>query len=309
MILVLGTTPALQRTMVFDRVRLDAVNRAASVTEYASGKPINAARVLRTIGRDVLVTGFLGGDTGRIVRQDLDRAGIPHDFHEVRPATRTCVTVVDRTAAQATELVEESARVDDADWPAMLEKLRGLLPRAVMLVMLGSLPPGAPQDFYAQCVALANAAGVRTILDAKGEPLRHALRERPFVIKPNRKELEETVGRPIESRDALQDAIAEVLREGPRWAVVTAGAEGAYVGDGQALWHLNAPSIDVVSPIGSGDAMAAGLAAALSEDLKLPKAAVLGVACAAGNARTPHAGHVDPADVERLRSLVHVQPI
>ena len=108
MIFCLGTTPVMQRTLVFDRVHLDAVNRAADVRETASGKSINVARVLHLLGEDVVATGFLGGDTGKFIREDLDRAGVCHDFVSVAPKTRTCVTVVDPGGGTTTELVEES---------------------------------------------------------------------------------------------------------------------------------------------------------------------------------------------------------
>src|SRR2546423_6749529 len=108
MIIFLGTTPAWQRTMTFARLQIDAVNRATEVVEYASGKNINAARVGRTIGEDVIATGLLGGDRGRLIRADLDRAGVAHDFIDVAPETRMCTTGVDRSARTATELLEEA---------------------------------------------------------------------------------------------------------------------------------------------------------------------------------------------------------
>src|SRR5689334_17576920 len=111
MILCLGTTPTVQRTMTFDRVTPDAVNRASEVLETASGKSINVARTLHTLGHDVLAIGFLGGPSGQLVRGDLDRAGIGHDFIEVTPKTRTCTTVIDRAAGTVTELVEETRAV------------------------------------------------------------------------------------------------------------------------------------------------------------------------------------------------------
>src|ERR1700733_9421480 len=111
MILFLGTTLALQRTMRFDRVVPDAVNRARQTHQYASGKSINAARVARTLGQGALALGFLGGPSGQFIRGDLDAAGIAHDFVEVPWPTRTCVTVIDAAAGTATELIEESPAV------------------------------------------------------------------------------------------------------------------------------------------------------------------------------------------------------
>jgi fructose-1-phosphate kinase PfkB-like protein len=89
MILCLGTTPVMQRTMVFQRVQLDAVNRAVEVRETASGKSVNVARVLHRLGEAVVATGFLGGDSGTFVRADLKAACVRHVFVAVGTKTRT----------------------------------------------------------------------------------------------------------------------------------------------------------------------------------------------------------------------------
>jgi len=80
MILCLGTTPTVQRTMTFARLTIDTVNRAREVVEYASGKSPNVARILHMLGQPVLEMGFLGGGRGEFFRQDFAKAGIPCDF-------------------------------------------------------------------------------------------------------------------------------------------------------------------------------------------------------------------------------------
>jgi tagatose 6-phosphate kinase len=308
MILCLGTTPTVQRTMTFARLEIDAVNRAASVAESASGKSINAARVVHTLGEPVLATGFLGGDTGAFVRQDLDEAGIAHDFVTVRPKTRVCVTAIDQARGTATELIEESKRVQNGAWDALHAKLSGLVPRATVLVLSGTLTPGAPQTFYRACVELAAGANVPTVLDATGDPLRLALPARPFVIKPNRTEVGRTLGVDVAGDDTLRGAIRRLLTDGPSWAVVTMGGDGAVISDGTRFWRLRHPPVKVVSPIGSGDSFSAGLAVGIVRGQDVPDAARLGAACGAANAMTASAGHVNRDDVLRILRDVSVDP-
>jgi tagatose 6-phosphate kinase len=308
MILCLGTTPTVQRSMTFDRLQVDGVNRARAVYESASGKSINAARVVHTLGEPVLATGFLGGDTGTFVRRDLDATGIAHDFVTVRPKTRVCVTAIDQASGTATELIEESKPVDDAAWDALRAKLGGLVSRATVLVLSGTLAPGAPQPFYRECVEAAARANVRTVLDATGEPLRLALPARPFVIKPNRSEVGRTLGVDVTPDDAFRGAVRRLLENGPRWAVVTMGGDGAVISDGDRSWRLRHPGVKVVSPIGSGDSFAAGLAVGIARGQDVPEAAKLGAACGAANAMTSSAGHVNRDDVERILRDVTVEP-
>ncbi len=103
MIVCLGTTPTVQRTMTFDRLALDEVNRAKTVDEYASGKSVNVARVAHLLGADVLELGFVGGDRGEFLRRALTEEGVRHDFVSVGPRSRLCTTVIDSSTGTVTE--------------------------------------------------------------------------------------------------------------------------------------------------------------------------------------------------------------
>lgn len=309
MILCLGTTPTVQRTMTFEHVTVDAVNRASAVIESASGKSINVARTLHTLGKAVWATGFLGGDTGAIIRADLERAGMAHDFVTVAPRTRTCTTVIDRSTGTVTELVEETKPVDPEAYERLLAITNAQLPQAEAMVLSGSLPPEAPVDFYGRCTRMARLANIPVVLDARGAALQCALGEKPTVVKPNRQELQETVSFPIDDDGSLQRAIRELLAAGPRWAIITQGAQDAIASDGKSFWRITPPRIQAVNPIGSGDAFAAGLAAALVEGRDLVESCRLGAACGAANALNSPPGHGREEDVERLAADVRIRPM
>jgi 1-phosphofructokinase family hexose kinase len=306
MIISLGPTPAVQRTMTFDHLAIDGVNRTGDVSQYASGKSVNAGRVLHTLGAAVLCTGFVGGDSGQFLLNDLDDAEISHHFVRVEPATRMCITLVDRAAGTATELIEESKPLPAVAYEQLISTLRELLPTAGGLMLCGSLPPGAPMDFYAECVSLAIAAGKTVLLDAAGEPLRRALASGPTIIKPNRSELALTVNSPVETDAELKSAIAQLLAMGPKWAVVTNGSKETVASDGVGFWKISTPKVKVISAIGSGDSFAAGLMAGLSSGQSIPDACRLAAACGAANAMTALAGHLKKADVDALVQQVTV---
>ncbi|MGE5611693.1 MAG: 1-phosphofructokinase family hexose kinase, partial [Bacillota bacterium] len=197
MILCLGTTPAVQRTMIFKQLTLSNVNRAIEVLETPAGKSINVARILTVLGERALAIGFWGGDRGEQLRRDLDTAGVPHDFVTVKANTRMCITVIDQGGDVHTELVEEAKPVEQEAWDALLAKLPGLIKKSRMVTMSGTLVPGAPQDLYAQCTRMAAKAGIPAIVDAQGAALMTALPAGPTLVKPNRAELAKTLGRPL----------------------------------------------------------------------------------------------------------------
>jgi tagatose 6-phosphate kinase len=294
--------------MTFDRVVIDDVNRAIEVREYASGKSPNVARVLRTMGEDPLAVGFAGGDRGKFLLDDLGGAGVRCDFVAVPEQTRLCTTVIDRSAGVATELVEEHAPVSPAAWDQMDRKLRELLPRAKFWIFSGSLPPGAPQDFYARWVPLARMHGATLILDARGEPLELALAHGGFIAKLNRDELAATLGTSLENDDALIRATRRIVPAGGA-AIITLGSKGAVASDGNRVWYVTPPKVKAISAVGSGDSFAAGFALGLRSGGTLPEAMALGAACGAANAMTALAGHLSASDVEELRLRVKVSEV
>ena len=294
MILCLGTTPALQRTLIFDHFVTNDVNRAVEVRETASGKSINVARVLKTLRQEPLATGFLGGETGRRIRADLDGTGIAHDFVEVAAPTRICSTIIDRGAGTATELVEESAQ------DALLRKFSTLVDRAGLVVLSGALASGVSPEFYAECVRFARGMHVVTIVDARDKPLRLACMQKPMVVKLNTAELSSTFKHFIATEQHMHEAMRVCVRMGASWVIVTSGGNDVAISNGQDFWHITPPKIKVISAVGSGDAFAAGLAAALVAGEQMPDACVLATACASANAMTPVAGFLNRSDVEKL---------
>src|SRR5438045_5890470 len=172
MILCIGTTPTVQRTLVFDRLTLDDVNRAAVVDEYGSGKSVNVARVAALLGAEVIATGFAGGDRGRFLLDQLCADRVRHDFQPVAGQTRLCTTVIDRTTKTVTELVEEHATVAAQEWNGLLSRCAELAreQKPDVCVLSGSLPPGADPNFYADVIRSVGDAGTRStiILDTRG---------------------------------------------------------------------------------------------------------------------------------------------
>jgi tagatose 6-phosphate kinase len=308
MILVVGLTPTVQRTMRFDRFVVEAVNRAKETLVTASGKGVNVARVVRLLGEQAKLVQVLGGESGRFVAVALDREGILHTtlWAEDDAPTRTCTTLL-VADGPTTELVEEAAEVSPHDAALLLATAKTTLLEAKALCLSGSLPRGVPETFYADLVREAHSLGIPTLVDGQKGPLRAALAERPFLVKPNREEAAATLGLRL-SGDAEADArvaVTALVAAGAQWALVSMGASGSLLGDGTSLWRIRPPAVDVVNPIGSGDSLAAGFAVAqFLRGLLVPEAVAYGTACAAANVLTPTSGVLRLEDVTRLQPQV-----
>lgn len=280
MILVVGLSPAWQRTLEFDSFRAGEVNRVKRVRETASGKGVNVARVARQLGAKVRLLTVAGGDRGKLLARKLPWARIV----PVQAETRICQTIL---AGNVTELVEQAGRLQRDEVRRVQRAFADELRRATLVVLTGTAPGGCGDTFYARLIDAARRHGVRVLVDAQGQLLANALKTRPFLVRVNRAEL-----------------AAVKSRRGAEWLVVSNGAGRIEtIGDGRR-WRLKPPRVKVVNPIGSGDAMLAGIACGLHQGKPMIEAIRLGVACGAANALTEAAGVIHPADVDSLLKQV-----
>ncbi len=308
-ILCLGTTPAAQRVMVFGTLKLNVVNRAVETLDSSAGKSVNVAKVLKTLGGHPVAVGFLGGSRGERIRADLRTRGIEEHFVMVPEPTRQCVTVIDLKQRQQTELVEESRPVAASAFAPLMAAIQRLLPLCQALVMSGTVVPGGPVGFYRDCVALAAAAGVLSILDAQGNALLDALPARPGLVKPNRTELAASVGRPLSKETDTMAAMRELHERGAQQVVVTAGTHPALAFDGRIFWRIHAPVIQARNPIGSGDAFTAAMTARLVCGDNLGEACRWGAAAGATNALSYLPGEVECRQVTALLDIARAEKL
>ena len=214
---------------------------------------------------------------------------------------RVCVTIRDEATGRVTELVEEAPLPKPGEWRAFYRQYDRLVKRAGLVAISGALMPGAPADVYAKLCA---AAKKPVIIDSQREPLLRALRHRPLLAKLNVHELENTLGKTPVVAGARQ-----LIERGAGNVLVTHGAKGAWLVTPAAVWFFTPPRIQPVNPIGSGDAVTAGIVVGFLRGAELPEAVRLGIACGAANALTPTSGQVIPGDVRRLLPAVKLRRV
>jgi len=308
-ILCVGTTPAVQRVMIFRKLTLDTVNRAATVFDGTAGKAINVAKVLKALGEAPIATGFLGGDRGEFLRAVMAERGIESDFVTVKARTRECITVIDESVGAHTELVEESRPVEPKDFNKFMAIGQKHAPACRAVVMSGTIASGGPPALYHDFTRLAEAAGALSVVDAQGAALLEALKAKPGLVKPNRPELAATTKQELKNDSDLMSAMRELRERGAQRVIITAGKEPTLAFDGKVFWQIITPRIKAVNPIGSGDAFTAGVVWRLLRGDDLGEACRWGAAGGAANALTVLAGDVSRSDVDRLAQEVQVRKI
>jgi tagatose 6-phosphate kinase len=303
-ILTAGLTPALQQILLFDTLTLGEVNRARQVHWGASGKVLNAVRALHHLGAPCKTLTLVGGRTGEAIRRDIADLGIAARWIESSTPTRICTTLLDRSRRQATELVPNAASAAADELDRFRAAYAEEAATAAVVVLIGSLPVGTPPGYYRDL--LTRTSG-KAILDARGPELLEALPARPFLVKPNRSELRQTLNRELRDDAELFDALREINERGAEWVVVTDGGNPVYARSHQQLYRLQPPPTEVVNPIGCGDCMAAGIAQGLLMRWEPLDAIRRGLAVAANKLGQLLPGYVEREQVEALLPSVQVK--
>jgi tagatose 6-phosphate kinase len=206
-----------------------------------------------------------------------------------------------------TELVEEHAAVTPTELNRLLKRCQAHMAggKCGIVVLSGSLPPGADPGFYRRVMEVARRHKLPVLLDGRGKPLQRALPLGGFITKFNRAELAETVGDPLRTDAAFKKAMRQVCPAGGA-ICITMGKHGAAAFDGKSYWRISTPAVRAINPIGSGDAFAAGLAAVLEKGGSFADGCKLGSACGAANALTKRAGVAESSVVQELLKKVEV---
>lgn len=283
MIVTVTPNPALDRTLEVPDLPRGEVVRATATRTDPGGKGLNVARALVATGHPSRVVVPVGGTSGRRLLDAAHDAGLDTVAVDIAAEVRTNLSLVEPDG-RVTKINEPGPHLTAAEVAALRAATLQAVEGATWLASCGSLPPGVPTDAHAQLVADGHAAGVRVAVDASGAALVAALAAGPDLIKPNVHELAELVGHPVRTVGEVADAAAKIVARGVDTVVVSLGADGAVLVDGDSRWHATNPAIVVRSAVGAGDALVAGLLAAGGRG---PTALRSGVAYGAGAAALP----------------------
>lgn len=311
LVLTVTLNPAIDQTVRLDTLEPGQVHRAGRSREDAGGKGINVAACLADWGMATTALGVIGADNAAVFRSLFEQRGIADSCLRVPGSTRTNVKLVERDG-RTTDINLPGLCLDPGILGAVAARLEALLTPQMPVVLSGSLPAGLPHAAWARLQAQAQSAGARVVLDSSGPALAAALESQtpPFAVKPNRHELEAWTGHALDDRDALLAAGRALLARGVSLVVVSMGSDGALFLAHSGALLARPPRLEGGSSVGAGDAMVAGIAAALLEPaFDLGGCARLATAFSMSRLHSGDARRLDPAQVRDWAGQVHIDPL
>lgn len=308
MILTVTLNAAVDRTLVVPSLTLGHRHRAPQSIALAGGKGINVARALRALEVPVLATGLVGGRNGDTIRAKLAQAAIPFDLVEIESPSRTSTAIVDPMNGTQTEINEHGPAVSPQEAHEFSRRLSFLMEYATAVVFAGSLPTNLDENFLVGLVRKMREEDLYTVVDTPPPVLKAALKATPSLVSPNQHEAESIVGFDfIEGEDYLR-GLRRLVELGAGEACITSPEGHSYLTTGDGVIEVQAPKVEALSTIGSGDAYLAGLLAGLLHRKLSPVEAVrLAAGCAAANAETLGAGVFEAQRAEELAEAVRVE--
>lgn len=309
MLATVTLNPSLDEWIEVDRLEVGALHRAHRFQRYPGGKGINVSRVIHELGGRTVAFGVMGGADGTILQDLLRHLAIPHELVPISGLTRNNYKIRTRTPRTVTEVNTEGPRVTRTSLARVLRCVLRCSGRVRAVSLSGSLPPGAPAGIYRAWVMKFARRGIPTVLDSSGQALRQGLLARPWLIKPNRAEAEELLGRRLRDRRSVVQGAQELLQRGPQVVILSTGAEGALLAAPAPIgvWVAKPPKINASSAVGAGDSLVGGFLHGWSRTGDLMEAFRLGVACGTATAMTPGTELCHRRDVMRFLPRVTVR--
>ena len=282
MIYSITFNPALDYISQVDNFAIGKINRTKTEEILPGGKGLNVSTVLRNLGIESTALGFIAGFTGEELKRNIEQRGIKTDFIKVEKGiTRINVKI---SSKEETALNGNGPYITEKDIEELLKKIDNIKSED-KVILAGNVPKCINNNIYEIiCKKLENNK-VTFIVDATKELLMNVLKYRPFLIKPNKEELEETFNEKIENKEDIVIHAKKLQDMGAQNVLISLGGEGAIlVTTENKEYFLNAPKGKVLNTVGAGDSMVAGFIAGYEKNGDFEQAFKMGIATGSASA-------------------------
>lgn len=272
--------PTIDKTIILDRFKIGGTNRPIGIFEEGAGKPLNLANMLSILGSDPELKGFVFDKNDEAIISRLKNKNIAHSLLSYPGSARVNTKIFDSSKSEITEINESGDEIS----PEFADELYNSFICSVdaasdFVVLAGSQPKHKGENLYKRIIDFCSENAVPFFIDAEGSSLQYAIKHNPFLIKPNKFEFELLSGRAFSNINEIVIAAYAYIEKGVKNVCVSLGAEGAVLVNSSGAYYALPPKLNIVSTVGAGDAMSAGLLYALYSSSDSVYALSLGTAC------------------------------
>lgn len=280
MIYTLTLNPAIDYYMSMENFQLGSLNSLEEGYTLPGGKGINVSKVLKNFSVESKALGFVGGFTGDYIKKHLNEYEIENDFIELQENTRINIKL--KTKDSETEIAGKSPTISKENVEELLKKFEEIKKDDVV-ILSGSVPNSISKSIYADIIKLL-PKDCKVILDTRGLPFVEGLKEGVFLTKPNNHELEEFFNRKLNNIEEIIQAGKDLQALGSKNVLISLGKDGSILITEKEVYIGNAPQGKLISSVGAGDSMVAGVVYGIAKGMTLEDSYKYGIASGSSTA-------------------------
>lgn len=259
MIYTVTFNPSLDYVVHMDAFNIGETNRTSSEELHFGGKGINVSAVLTNLGVANTALGFVAGFTGVEIEKQINELGIKTDFIKLRSGISRINMKIN--SGVETEINGRGPKIEKTELNELFDKVQKLKAGDI-IVLAGSVPENLPNNTYEKLLATLFGKGIDFVVDATGDLLVNTLKFKPFLVKPNIKELGDIFSVEIENEQQAQVYAEKMQEMGGKNILVSMGKNGAFlVSEDGKIFKSRATQVELKSSVGAGDSMVAGFLA------------------------------------------------
>ena len=296
--------PAFDLVGRLARIEIGEVNTVETLGLYPAGKGINVAKVLADLGAKLSVTGFLGEENQGDFVQAFAQNGVDDKFYRIAGKTRINVKITE-TEADVTDLNFLGFEISEQDWKAFIHQSQTWESQYDLVAVCGSLPSGVTPEQFAAWLESLHQQGLKVVLDSSNAALTAGLTAHPWLVKPNRRELEVWAGRSLHTVEEVIEAAEQLRSNGIENVIISMGEKGSVWLNSEGVLQAQPPHCEnVVSTVGAGDSMVAGLIYGFSQGWSKEKTLSFASATSALAVSQSNVGISDKQELEQILAQV-----
>ncbi|HAT4124587.1 TPA: 1-phosphofructokinase [Clostridium perfringens] len=301
MIYTLTLNPSIDYIIDVENLELGKVNRTSKDFKFPGGKGINVSRILGNQKIDNIALGFLGGFTGKFIEDNLNSLGVKTEFIKVKGDSRINVKI---KSNEETEINGAGPMITSEELDSLFNRLDQLV-EGDILVLAGSIPSTLPKDLYLQIQKRVSKKNVKVVVDTSGKALLEAIKNKPFLIKPNNHEIEEIFDVKINSEKELIKYGKDLVSLGAENVIISMAGDGALLITKDGVFKGNAPKGEVKNSVGAGDSLVGGFLAKYVETKDLITSFKNGIASGSASAFSLDLALAE--DVNKLLPIIKIE--
>ncbi|MDX9800345.1 MAG: PfkB family carbohydrate kinase [Spirochaetia bacterium] len=278
--------PAIDKTIELEHFRYGEMNRISSSSMTIAGKGYHVALTYQLLGGSAFCLGFSYKHNRIMTEKFFLENSLPNEFCEVNGDLRVNLKMVDNFTGKTTEINDRGFEPGKKDIDAVIELLRKYQSEDSFFVFTGSIPPGVNPEIYRDMISETAGKGKKSALGGEGLPMLKGIEAKPFLLKANLYEIEQTFGVKIKDIKEAAAFCGKINKMGVEIVSITLGEKGAVISDSDKMYSASLPmKLNAVYPVGAGTAYMGALCHEINHEGKSDIEEMLRCGIAAASAR------------------------